>query len=63
MLRDSIWKNKKSGSLYYVIDVAISANNGGPIGEESVIYRLLEGTQLFYRETLEFLEKFEPAGV
>ena len=57
--RGSTWINKKNKRPYLVVGVARSANNGGPVGEEMVVYKDIASMELYYRNPTEFAEKFE----
>ena len=55
-----IYTNKKNGTHYIVIGIAIDATN---IRDENrvVVYKSCESAMLFVRDEIEFYEKFEPS--
>ena len=54
-----LFKNKRTGKLYYKLGLAIDCTEN-TAGKGVILYKSVEDDVLFVRETLEFIQLFEP---
>lgn len=57
-----IYKNKKKGTLYSIIGLAIDATNSRD-GTKVIVYKSCDDGALYVREEDEFVLKFEMVGI